>query len=289
MAKVDLHIHTTASDGKCTPAEIVRKAAELGLEVIAITDHDTVEGIPAALETAINYPALRVIPGVELSTDIPKGEIHILGYFIDYTDGEFRSSLEAMRSSRIERARKMIENLSKLGIRLEWRRVQEIAGGGALGRPHIAQAMLEKGYISSLQDAFRNYIGHGGPAYVERDKLTPVEAVKLILKADGLPVLAHPLTAGDVEGTIVELKAVGLVGMEVYYASYSFEDLNPLLGLAYKHGLIATGGTDYHGIDETTETMIGGADVPSRAAEQLIALAVQRGLKTVSILSEENP
>jgi predicted metal-dependent phosphoesterase TrpH len=283
VAKVDLHIHTTASDGKRTPAEIVRKAAELGLGVIAITDHDTVEGIPPALETAKNYPALRVIPGVELSTDIPKGEIHILGYFIDYTDREFRSSLETMRSSRVERARKMVENLSKLGIRLEWRRVQEIAGGGALGRPHIAQAMLEKGYISSLQDAFRNYIGHGGPAYVERDKLTPVEAVKLILKADGLPVLAHPLTAGDVEETIVELKAVGLVGMEVYYASYSFEDLNPLLGLAYKHGLVATGGTDYHGIDETTETMIGGADVPSRAAEQLIALAVQRGLKTVSI------
>ncbi|MDO9333281.1 MAG: PHP domain-containing protein [Dehalococcoidales bacterium] len=282
MAKVDLHIHTTASDGKCTPSEIVRKAAELGLGVIAITDHDTVEGIPAALETAKNYPALRVIPGVELSTDIPKGEIHILGYFIDYTDEEFRASLETMRNSRVERARKMVENLSRLGIRLEWRRVQEIAGGGAFGRPHIAQAMLEKGYISSFQDAFRNYIGHGGPAYVERDKLTPVEAVKLILKADGLPVLAHPLTAGDVEGTIVELKAVGLVGMEVYYASYSFEDINPLRGLAYQHGLIATGGTDYHGIDETAETMIGGADVPARAAEQLVALAVQRGLKAIS-------
>jgi predicted metal-dependent phosphoesterase TrpH len=118
---------------------------------------------------------------------------------------------------------------------------------------------------------------------VERDKLTPAEAVKLILKADGLPVLAHPLTAGDVEATIIELQATGLVGLEVYYASYSFEDLNPLLGLAYKHGLIATGGTDFHGIDETTETMIGGADVPLRVAEQLIALAVQRGLKTVRI------
>ena len=279
MSKVDLHIHTTASDGKCTPAEIVRKAGELGLGVIAITDHDTVEGIPSALETAINYPALRVIPGVELSTDIPKGEIHILGYFIDYTDAEFRASLETMRNSRVERARKMVENLAKLGLHLEWRRVQEIAGNSSFGRPHIAQAMLEKGYIKSFQDAFRDYIGHGGPAYVERDKLTPVEAVKLILKADGLPVLAHPLTAGDVEGTIVELKAVGLVGMEVYYASYSFEDLNPLLGMARQYGLIATGGTDYHGIDETIETMIGGADVPARAAEQLVELAVQRGLK----------
>ena len=283
MAKIDLHIHTNASDGKCSSAEIVRKAAELGLEVIAITDHDTVEGIPSALEAAKNYPKLRIIPGVELSTDVDKGEIHVLGYFIDYTDKEFRASLETMRNSRIERAHKMIDNLAKMGVRLEWQRVQEIAGGGALGRPHIAQAMLEKGYINSIQDAFRNYIGHGGPAYVERDKLTPAEAVALILKADGLPVLAHPLTSGDVEGTILELKAVGLVGLEVYYASYSFEDLNPLLGLAHKHGLIATGGTDFHGIDEKTETMIGGADVPARAAEQLIALAMQRGLKTVRI------
>jgi predicted metal-dependent phosphoesterase TrpH len=279
VSKVDLHIHTTASDGKCTPEEIVHTAVELGLSVIAITDHDTVEGIPAALETIKNYPALHVIPGVELSTDIPKGEIHILGYFIDYTDREFLSSLQTMRNSRVVRARKMVENLAKLGIRLDWQRVQEIAGNGAFGRPHIAQAMLEKGYITSLQDAFSNYIGHGGPAYVERDKLTPVEAVKLILKADGLPVLAHPLTAGNVEGTIVELKAAGLVGMEVYYASYSFEDRNPLLGLAHQYGLIATGGTDYHGNDETTETIIGGADVPARAAEQLIALAVKRGLK----------
>ena len=283
MAKIDLHIHTNASDGKCSSAEIVRKAAELGLEVIAITDHDTVEGIPSALEAAKNYPKLRIIPGVELSTDVDKGEIHVLGYFIDYTDKEFRASLETMRNSRVERAHKMIDNLAKMGVRLEWQRVQEIAGGGALGRPHIAQAMLEKGYINSIQDAFRNYIGHGGPAYVERDKLTPAEAVALILKADGLPVLAHPLTSGDVEGTILELKAVGLVGLEVYYASYSFEDLNPLLGLAHKHGLIATGGTDFHGIDEKTETMIGGADVPARAAEQLIALAMQRGLKTVRI------
>jgi len=281
VATVDLHIHTTASDGKYSPSEIVNKAGQLGLKVIAITDHDTVEGIPAALETSKQYPALRVIPGVELSTDVPEGEIHVLGYFIDYTDAEFRESLEAMRNSRIGRARKMVEKLDKLGIHLEWKRVQEIAGSGALGRPHIAQAMLEKGYISSLPDAFKYYIGHGGPAYAERDKLTPVEAVELIVKARGLPVLAHPLTAGNVEAIIVELKPAGLIGMEVYYASYSFEDINPLLGLAYKHGLIATGGTDYHGIDESTETKMGDADVPPRAAEQLIALAAQRGLKSV--------
>jgi predicted metal-dependent phosphoesterase TrpH len=287
VATVDLHIHTTASDGKFTPSQIVDKAGQLGLRVIAITDHDTVEGITEAIQASKQYQSLRVIPGVELSTDVPAGEIHVLGYFIDYADAEFESSLEAMRDSRVGRARKMVEKLDKLGIHLEWNRVQEIAGTGALGRPHIAQAMLEKGYISSLQEAFKLYIGHGGPAYAERDKLTPVEAVKLILKANGLPVLAHPLTAGDVESTIVELKSVGLVGMEVYYGSYSFEDINPLLGLAYKHGLIATGGTDYHGLDESIEINIGGADVPPRAAEQLIALAKKRGLKMDNFGSED--
>jgi hypothetical protein len=279
MSAIDLHIHTTASDGKHTPAEIVHRAASLGLKVISITDHDTTEGIPSAVETARNYPSLRLIPGVELSTDVAKGEIHILGYFIDYTDSEFEESLARMRNSRVERARQMVQKLDRLGIHLDWVRVREIAGEGALGRPHVAQAMLEKGYIANLQEAFRNYIGHGGPAYVERDKLTPAEAVKLILKAGGLPVLAHPLTSGDIEGTIVELKETGLVGMEVYYASYSFEEINPLLGLAYKHGLIATGGTDYHGLDEKTETTMGEMDVPKQAVEQLVALAEKRGLR----------
>ncbi|MDP2919277.1 MAG: PHP domain-containing protein [Dehalococcoidia bacterium] len=280
MATVDLHIHTTASDGKHTAAEIVHLAAKRGLEVMAVTDHDSVEGIPAALETARSYPQLRFIPGVELSTDVDKGEVHVLGYFIDYTDAEFLASLERMRNSRVGRARKMVDKLAQLGIRIEWRRVQEIAGGGAIGRPHIAQAMLEKGYIKSMQDAFRNYIGHGGPAYVERDKLTPAEAVRLILKASGLPVLAHPMTSGDVEATIAELKTVGLIGIEAYYASYSDEEINLLLGLARKYGLIATGGTDYHGIDDTTETYIGGLDVPALAGEQLVILAEKRGLKT---------
>jgi len=283
VAAIDLHIHTTASDGKHTPAEIVHRAASLGLKVISITDHDTTEGLAPALETARNYPSLRLIPGVELSTDVAKGEIHILGYFIDYTDIDFEESLARMRNSRVERARQMVQKLDRLGIHVEWERVKEIAGEGALGRPHVAQAMLEKGYIANLQEAFRNYLGHGGPAYVERDKLTPAEAVKLILKAGGLPVLAHPLTSGDIEGTIVELKEAGLVGMEVYYASYSSEEINPLLGLAYKHGMIATGGTDYHGLDETTETMMGGMDVPEQAVEQLVALAEKRGLRMANL------
>jgi len=279
VSKVDLHIHTTASDGKLSPAEIVKKAAGLGLETIAISDHDTVNGIIPALTAAHVYPKLTVIPAVELSTDVPSGEIHVLGYYIDYTNQEFEADLTRMRNSRLERAHKIIEKLQNLGIKIDYSRVQEIAGDGTLGRPHIAQAMLEKGYIQEFKEAFNKYIGHGGPAYVERDKLTPTEAVQLIINTGGLPVLAHPLTSGNVETMIIELKAAGLVGMEVYYAAYSFEEVSPLLGLAYKHGLIATGGTDYHGIENNSETIMGGVDVPVKAVEQLTKLARERGLK----------
>lgn len=283
MSAVDLHVHTTASDGRFSPADIVRKAASLDLTTIAITDHDTVDGLSAALEAARAYPALRVIPGVELSTDVREGEIHVLGYFIDYTDAGLLRSLETMRDSRVNRARKMVEKLRALGMPLDWERVLQIAGEGAIGRPHVAQAMLEKGYIPTLQDAFRVYLGHGGPAYVERDKLTPAEAVRLILKSGGLPVLAHPLTGGDPETTIQELKAVGLVGVEVYYASYSDEEITPLLGLASKHGLIATGGTDYHGLDEENEAVMGSVEVPEKAVADLLAMARARGLKMAQL------
>lgn len=286
MSKIDLHIHTTASDGRYSSVEIVQKAASLGLETIAISDHDTVNGIEPALKIAVAFPQMKVIPAVELSTDVPTGEIHVLGYYINYLNQEFEADLTRMRTSRLDRAHKIIDKLGQLGINIEYDRVRHIAGDGTLGRPHIAQAMLEKGYIQDFKEAFNKYIGHGCPAYVERDKLTPAEAVQLIVKTGGLPVLAHPLTVGAVESTIIELKEAGLVGMEVYYAAYSFEELSPLLGLAYKYGLIATGGTDYHGIDNSSETMLGGVDVPARAVEQLTKLAEQRGLKIPNLLRE---
>ncbi|GAH93313.1 unnamed protein product, partial [marine sediment metagenome] len=161
-------------------------------------------------------------------------------------------------------------------------RVQEIAGSGSIGRPHIAQAMLDKGYIDSLKEAFTKYISRGGPAYVERGKMTPQEAVDLILQANGLPVLAHPFTTSDPEVMVIELKAAGLVGIEAYYDGYTVEEINKLVSLADRNNLIATGGSDYHGLDINTETMIGGVDVPIEAAEQLIALAGHRALKLAS-------
>jgi len=277
VTRVDLHIHSTASDGRFSPGDIVHKAAERGLTIIAIADHDTVDGIVPALVAAKAFPWLRVIPCVEISSDVPHGEVHVLGYFIDYTNHELQATLARFRSSRRERAQKMIAKLGNFGVHIEWQRVQEIAGSGSIGRPHIAQAMLEKGYVTSFKEAFTKYIKKGGPAYVEREKMTPVEAVELILKANGLPVLAHPLTITDPETVIVELKAAGLVGIEAYSNGYTAEEIGKLVSLAGRYNLIASGGSDYHGLD--TETTIGGVDIPMESVEQLIALAEQRGLR----------
>ncbi len=276
MSRIDLHIHSTASDGRFSPAEIISKAAALGLTVIALTDHDTVDGIIPALEAARSFQQLKMIPGIEISTDISHGEVHVLGYFIDYTQTEFQTNLSRMRNSRLTRAQGMIDRLKKLGVTIEWDRVQQIAGRGSIGRPHVAQALLEKGYIGSIKEAFTRYIGRDGPAYVEREKMTPAEAVALIQKAKGLPVLAHPFTAGDTEALVIELKAAGLDGLEAYYGGYTAQEISRLVSLARKYRLITTGGSDYHGLDDSAETMMGDVNVPEEAVEQLIALAGQR-------------
>ena len=282
MSKVDLHLHSSVSDGKFTPAEVVCKAAEAGLSVIALTDHDNVDGIAAALEAAKEFPWLRVIPGVEISTEESDGETHVLGYFINYTHRELLETLKIMRASRHKRAKEMVDKLAALELPVDWQRVQEIAGSGSIGRPHIAQALLEKGYIATLKEAFDKYIAWGGPAYVEREKISPAEAVRLILRAGGLPVLAHPLTINDPETQIARLKESGLIGIEAYYGEYTPKQVQTLLKLADKYGFLATGGSDYHGLDDNAETMIGGADVPMSAAEQLMALAEKRTLKPAS-------
>ena len=275
MSRADLHIHSTASDGKLTPADVVREAAGRGLSFIALADHDSIDGIAPARAAASAFPGLKVIPGVEISTDVAEGEVHILGYFIDYDDPEFLAALARFKNSRLQRGQKMVAKLEKLGIHIEWQRVMEIAGTSTIGRPHIAQAMLEKGYVTSFKQAFNEYLGHNRPAYVEREKMTPQEAAGLIIKAEGLPVLAHPLTLPDPEAMTMELKAGGLVGIEAYYNGYTPEEINRLLALAQRHKLIVTGGSDYHGLD-ATETAIGGADLPIAAVEKLIALAKKR-------------
>jgi predicted metal-dependent phosphoesterase TrpH len=275
VGQADLHIHSTASDGKLTPADVVLEAARRGLSFIALTDHDNIDGIASAQATASAFPQLKVIPGVEISTEVAQGEVHVLGYFIDYTNAEFNAALDRFKNSRLQRGQKIVAKLEKLGIHLDWQRVTEIAGSSTIGRPHIAQAMLEKGYVNSFKQAFIEYLAHNRPAYVERDKMTPQEAAALIIKAEGLPVLAHPLTIPDPEALIAELKAGGMVGLEAYYNGYTPEEVSRLLTLADKYQLIATGGSDYHGIEDT-ETAIGDSGLPLKAVEKLIALAKER-------------
>jgi predicted metal-dependent phosphoesterase TrpH len=277
VSKVDLHLHTTASDGKFTPAEIVRLAREAGLVYIAICDHDSIDGVMPAREEAVKYPGLTVIGGVEINTDIPAGELHILGYLCDLSNDELKTTLERLRSSRIERAKKMIHKLHKLGVDIDFERVQELAGTGSIGRPHIARAMQEKGYVNSFKDAFLRYISRGCPAYVERDKITPTEATRLILRAHGLPVMAHPLTFQNPEKLIGQCQAVGLAGLEVYYGSYTQEQIHTLLQIAGRYGLICTGGSDFHGLDSLDELPLGTVDVPLEAALNLIALKDKNG------------
>lgn len=272
MGQADLHIHSTASDGRLSPAAVVKEAARRGLKYIALTDHDTVDGIAEATAAARDFPSLKLIPGAEISTDLPGGEAHVLGYFIDYKSRQLLEKLEKFRNSRLNRARGMVDRLDKLGVHLDWQRIEQIAGSSVMGRPHIAQAMLEKGYIESFKQAFTDYIGHDGPAYVERDKLTPAEAVELIIKARGVAVLAHPFTVGQPEAMIAELKAVGLGGLETYYNGYSDEEIDRLAAMAQKYQLITTGGSDYHGID-SGETAIGDIDLPLESVEKLIEKA----------------
>ncbi len=243
-------------------------------------------GVAPALAAAGDFPGLKVIPAMEISTYVPRGEVHVLGYFIDYTSQELKVRLERMRSGRRERAQAMIAKLGDLGLPVEWQRVQEIAGTGSIGRPHIAQAMLEKGYVASLSEVFAKYLGRGGLAYVEWQKIAPAGAVELILQANGLPVLAHPLTVDNLGELAAELKAVGLVGIEAYYNSYTADDVTELIALADKHKLIATGGSDFHGLPANIETVIGGVDVPLEAADRLIALAEQRGLGVAATSSK---
>ena len=274
MAEVDLHLHTTYSDGRLTPTQLVDLVAQRGLRVVAVTDHDSTEGLAEAMEAAAKYPDLTIIPGIELSTDTPGNEIHVLGYFINYADSGFQSTLSEFREGRLDRASRMVSNLEKLGISIDWERVLELSDGGAVGRPHIAQAMVEKGYIKYPQEAFEKYIGRNGPAYAERPKLTPGDAVKMILEVDGLPVLAHPARYVDNPGGhLPGLKEAGLVGMEVYYKDYTLEEIGELLGLCNKYDLIPTGGTDYHALGTPGEMEPGSAGPPLEVARKLFSLS----------------
>jgi 3',5'-nucleoside bisphosphate phosphatase len=284
MNQVDLHCHTTASDGALTPVDLVLRSAGLGLKVIAITDHDATSGVEEALAAGAQT-GVEVIPGVEINTDVPGSEVHILGYFVDHTNPVLSDTLLGLREGRVWRARRMAELLSKMGAPVGFERILELAGEGTVCRPHVAQALVEAGHVATYEEAFARYIGRNGPAYVERVKLTPSEACGLIRDAGGLPVLAHPVyfdRAGtlkspfDLGRGLAELKASGLLGIEAYYPGYDAITIEYLLSHARRHGLLVTGGTDFHGI-RSNEPDLGGVYVPLRVVGRLReAWAVQK-------------
>tara|TARA_B100001013_G_scaffold286719_1_gene186536 strand:- start:196 stop:1047 length:852 start_codon:yes stop_codon:yes gene_type:complete len=256
-ALVDLHLHTTASDGRLSPTELIHLLASQGLKQVAISDHDTTEGLAEAFAAAEEFPDMRIIPAIELSTDIPGDEVHMLGYFLRHEDEELQKILREFRMGRLERGRMMVEKLATLGINIEWERVQEIAGEGSVGRPHIALAMVEKGYCKEPKDAFPEYLGRNGSAYVERSKMTPPEAVEMLIRFGAVPVLAHPAYLNDMETTIAELAEAGILGLEVHYAQFSPETVQQLAELADRYGLIPCGGSDYHGLGNEGEPLPG--------------------------------
>jgi hypothetical protein len=251
----------------------VKLARSRGLKVIAVTDHDSVGGIDEAIKEALNEPPVTIIPGVEINTDLASGELHVLGYFINYVDPELVVSLGKIRESRVGRAGKMVDKLHGLGLQVEWQRILDLARGDSICRPHIAQAMLEKGYVSSEREAFDKYIGRNGPAYVEREKVKPVDAVEIIKKAGGLPVLAHPADIQELDDMIKELIEAGLVGLEVYYGQYDKATVDRLIRIAENYKLIMTGGTDYHHFQDDHEVPMGSVDIPDSCIRQLFSLA----------------
>lgn len=238
------------------PAELVAQAASLGIEVLAITDHDTTEGVPAALAEA-RQQNITVVPGVEISAVSGREEIHLLGYFVNLENPDLQTLLARARAARWERAQRMLERLAKLGLPIEWERVVEIAGGGgSIGRPHVATTLLEAGHVGSWDEAFNLWIGRGCPAYVERLKLPPEEAIELVRASGGLSVLAHPIIydrngrckAGqDLKRWLPRLRKAGLEGIEVYYPHYPRRANRQLIALAIQYGLLITGGSDFHG------------------------------------------
>lgn len=276
MNQVDLHTHTTASDGAFSPSQLVGRAARLALTVMAITDHDTTAGIAEA-RAAGRAGGVEIIPGVEINTDVPGAEVHVLGYFVDPDHAELVEQLARIRAGRVGRARKMAETLTQMGAPVRFERILEIAGEGSVGRPHVAQALLEAGHVRSYQDAFERLIGRNSPAYVERMKFTPTEACTLIIRAGGLPVLAHPVffdkygkikTAIDLTVFLPEMLAAGLCGIEAYYAGYDAVTIEYLLGIARRYGLLVTGGSDFHGV-RFGEPDLGGVYVPMKVVRRL--------------------
>ena len=222
MSRIDLHLHTTHSDGSLPPAEVLALAQKAGVTALAITDHDIVAGIPEAIEAGARL-GIEVIPGIEISSRYGESELHILGYFLDWKDVALSSRLAQLRASRHRRNPRIIEKLNHLGLDLTYEEVKALAGTESVGRPHIARVLMDKGYVQSAKEAFDRYLAEGAAAYVPRELPEPAEAIAWIRAARGIPVLAHPTWVKESEDGLLtlceKLKADGLGGIEVHYST----------------------------------------------------------------------
>lgn len=245
---VDLHIHTTASDGSMKPDEVVYYAKQKGIIALSITDHDTVAGIKEAKRVGMSI-GVEIIPGIEISAEYD-GELHILGYYIDEVP-YLKEKLKEFQTRRELRNIKIVQNLQRMGIKISWEEVLSKSKGETVGRLHIGMVLVEKGYCKDLNSAFDEYLGYGKKAYVKKEKIKPEECIEIILKSGGIPVLAHPkylnLRWHQLNNLLIQLKKVGLAGLEVYYSMNTDEETDMFKKLAEKHDLVATGGTDFHG------------------------------------------
>lgn len=247
---VDLHIHTTASDGRLSPLEVVYQAKQAGLGYIAITDHDTVAAYDDLKAAGCLYGTenLFIIPGIEFSTDLPQREVHILGYCLDIENIKLKEQLEIIRADRLKRSRLIVDKLNKLGYSIDYNKVMDIAGQAqSVGRPHIAKALVEDGYFNTISEAFVEVLSKDSPAYVPHYKLTPEQVIKLIRQAEGYAVLAHPGLIGD-DNLVLDLIKCGIQGLEVYHPEHEQAASEKYLAIANKYNLKISGGSDFHAI-----------------------------------------
>ena len=273
MELIDLHVHSNASDGTYAPAEVVRRAKEGGLKAIALTDHDTIDGLAEAVTAGERY-GVEVIPGVEVSARFPGGSMHVLGLGINYSNGHLGERLAVLQKARAERNPQIIAKLNDLGIKITLEQVAQISGRGQMGRPHIARALMEAGYVRSIQEAFDIYLRNDGKAYVAKFRFPPEEAIAMIRDVKGVPVLAHPFTLGlgsafALKNTLEELMALGLAGIEAIYAEHTPEQEALYLRLARELGLLITGGSDYHG-ENKPEITLGSMPCQERLTYRLV-------------------
>lgn len=274
----DLHAHTNASDGLRTPGQVVARAAELGLAAVAITDHDTTAGLPEALEAGRRV-GVRVVPGVELSTWSARlrQEVHLLGYGVAADGGSLAPLLAELREARRDRAREIVERLQRLGLTVTWEDVAAETGGGSPGRPHVARALLRRGLVTSLEEAFDRYLAAGRPAYVPRRHLDPEAGIEALRSAGALPVLAHPglLRAPlDDPGWLRSWRDAGLAGIEAFHSRHTSPQVRRLIALAGRLELLVTGGSDCHGPGAGHPELLGAVRVPTAWVDRLLASAM---------------